>query len=474
MIDVTLIHPPLCFVEHRTEEGLLRNYNVGKAKIGIWPALGLLYLASSLRQEGISVNVIDAFIHGLTLDQLMSRIDKLKPKIVGILTTTMQTRAAVQIAERIKERFGDSILVAAGGPHISIDPDFVKRFNCFDFAVMGEAEITFVKVVKNILNGGRPEKIYISELPERLDDLPLPARDLINIIDYFPSEKPYIPLLAMRGCPFKCIFCSKVAISDKVRYRTPAKVVDELEELISQYKIKSFVFVDDVFTLNKSHTLELCKEVINRRLKIRWFCNTRADTIDRELLQYMKKAGCYLILIGVESGDEQLRKEVVNKKINDSDIAKIVKWCKELKISIGCYLMLGFPGETQTQIKKTIDFPIKFDMDLMSIHTTAVYPGSELFGLLAKEGKADILEQWDKYARGKLKLDELSLIYIPEELSVRDLQDARKKAYLKFYFRPKIIFKQLFNDLRSWRNLKRDFAIALMLLKFGKTSKDLV
>jgi radical SAM superfamily enzyme YgiQ (UPF0313 family) len=472
MTDVILIYPPSYFAESRTGDDLLKNYNIGKTKMGIWPPLGLLYIASALKREGIQVDFIDAFVHGLSLDEVLKRIGEKRPKVVGISATTMQIRAAVQIAEKIKEYYGDSIYVAVGGPHISIDHDFVKRFECFDFGVAGEGEVTFPVIVKEVLSGGKPKKFYLGGVPEDLDAFPLPAREMTDILDYFPSEDPYITLLTMRGCPFNCIFCSRIAVSDKVRYRTPSKVVDEIELLMKQYSINTFVFLDDTFTLKKAHTMELCKEIISRGLKIRWCCNTRANTVDEELVRYMKMSGCHLILIGVESGDEEFRNKVVNKKISDKDIMSLRKWCKQYKITLGCYLMLGFPGETMHEISKTIDYAIKFDMDLMSIHTTTVYPGSKLHDHLASIGEVDVIGQWDKYARGELSADDLSLMYIPEGLTLADLQRARKKAYLKFYFRPKIILKQFIADITSFKNLKRDFNIALGLLLHGKTSKD--
>lgn len=472
MADVTLIYPPSYFVDCVTGDDLLKNYNIGKTKIGIWPPLGLLYVASSLKQRGITVDFIDAFVHGMSLEGVLKHIDEVKPKVIGISVTTMQVRATVQIAERVKAKYGDSIYVSVGGPHISIDPDFVNRFDCFDFGVAGESEITYPEIVADILNGGKPDRFYSGGVPEDLDALPLPSRDMTEILDYFPSEDPYITLVTMRGCPFKCIFCSRVAVSDKVRYRNSAKVVDEIEILMDQYKLNSFVFLDDTFTLKKSHTLALCKEIIRRGLKITWSCNTRANTVDEELLKYMKKAGCHLILIGVESGDEKFRNEVINKKISDKEIMNLRKWCRQLKIPLGCYLMLGFPGETMNEIQNTVDFAVKFDMDLMSIHTTTVYPGSKLHEILAAEGKEDILKQWDNYAKGEMAMDDLSLMYIPEKLTLKDLQKSRKKAYLKFYFRPKIIWRQFISDITSLNNLKRDALTAWQLLRFGRTSKD--
>lgn len=472
MTDVSLIYPPSYFLEQKHEEDLLKNYNVGKTKMGVWPPLGLLYVASALKQNGISVDFIDAFVHDMSLDGVINHIRKSKPKVIGISVTTMQVRAAVQIAERVKAEFGNSILVSVGGPHISIDPDFVKRFECIDFGVSGESEITYPEIIKKILAGNTPEPFYSGGVPADLDAIALPARDMTNILDYFPAEDPYITLSTMRGCPFKCIFCSRVAISDKVRFRNPAKAVDEIEMLMKQYKLKSFVFLDDTFTLKKSHTMALCKEIIDRNLNITWSCNTRANTVDEELLTYMKKAGCHLILIGVESGDEDFRNNVINKKISNADIMNMSRWCKKLKIPLGCYLMLGFPGETMKEIAQTIDFPVKYDMNLMSIHTTTVYPGSKLHELMAQEGTDEITKQWDRYARGEMEMDDLSLMYIPKGLTLQDLQKARKKTYLKFYFRPKIIWKQFISDITSWKNLRRDALTAIQLLRFGRTSKD--
>lgn len=472
MTDVALIYPPSCFIDNKTDDDLLKNYNVGKTKIGVWPPLGLLYIATSLKKESISVDFIDAFVHDMSLDEVISRLEEKRPKVVGISVTTMHVRAAVQIAGKVREKFGDSVYIAVGGPHISIDPGFVSRFNCFDFGISGEGEITFPKVVKAILGGAKPEKFYTGELPEDLDAVPLPSREMTDILDYFPSEDPYITISTMRGCPYRCIFCSRVAVSDKVRHRTASKVVDEIELLMEQYGINSFVFLDDTFTLKRAHTLELCREIIARGLKIKWSCNTRANTVDRDLLAHMKEAGCQLILIGVESGDERFRNEVVNKKITNQDISRMRQWCRELKIPLGCYLMLGFPGETMEEIGKTVRFAKDYDMDLMSIHTTTVYPGSRLHDLLAEEGKVDVIGQWDRYARGEMGMDDLSLMYIPEGLTLKDLQRARKRAYLKFYFRPKIIAKQAMADITSIKNLKRDALVALNLLVHGRTSKD--
>lgn len=466
--DVVLIYPPTEFVENSERD--LHSYRINNKKVGVWPPLGLLYLSAVLEKKNISSQVIDAFVLGLSLEQTLKEIARYSPKIVGISVTTLQIRGAVQLGEAIKKQF-KNIKIIIGGPHISVDNEFVRQFNCFDVGITGEAEISFVKVVKKILNNMKVPKIVVGELPLDLDALPFPSREKIKIKEYFEVEKPMATIVTSRGCPYKCLFCSRVAISDRVRFRDPKLVADEIESLKNDYR--DITFLDDTFTLKKSHTLALCEEMIKRKLKMRWTCNTRANLLDEELVSKMKQAGCDMILIGVESGDEKLRNDIIHKKITDEDIRKAVTICKKAKITIGGYFMLGFPNEDQRQMTKTVTYPKKYDLDIMSIHTTTIYPGSELFNLAQKENKQNYLDLWYKYARGEKKLDDLPLVYIPSGMEFSDIEKARKKAYFIFYARPSFIIKQIIKDLKSFEDLKRDFFQAVRIFRFGKTSKDL-
>ncbi len=466
--DVVLVYPPDEFSESNAKD--LHSYRINNKKMGVWPPLGLLYLVSALENKSISCQFIDAFVQGFSLRRTLKEIKKFSPKVVAISVTTLQIRAAVQLGEAIKERF-KNIKIIVGGPHISIDQGFVHEFSCFDVGMTGEAEITFPKVIEKILKGKAVPKIVNSQLPLDLDRLPLPARNKIKISDYFEVESPMATIITSRGCPYKCLFCSRVAISDKVRFRNPELIVDEIESLKPDYQ--NITFLDDTFTLNRNHTLSLCREMIKRDLKMRWTCNTRANLLDEELVKAMKDAGCDLILIGVESGDEKLRNETIHKKIKDKDVNKAVRICKKAGVTIGGYFMLGFPKETEGQIEKTVNYPGKFGLDIMSIHATTVYPGSELFETAQKENKKNYLDLWYKYAKGEKRLQDLPLVYIPKGMEFSVIEKARKKAYLKFYARPKFIIKQIIRDLKSFNDFKRDFFQALMLLRFGKTSKDL-
>lgn len=471
-MSVTLVYPPSFYATSFTEGEKLKDYKLYGKKMGIWPPLGVLYLAAVLEKEGIDVDVIDAFARGLSLKETVEAIKKNSPKIVGISATTLQSRGAVQLAERLKAEFGSNITIGLGGPHISADPHFIDVFPCFDFGVVGEAEITFTRLVKRVLRGERLKGIFQSELPHDLNDLPFPARHLINKHDYFEFESPLGTVLTSRGCPFRCLFCSRASISDRVRQVSPVRVVDEIERICDEYH-GNFTFVDDTFTLNKKHTVALCNEILNRGLKIKWSCNTRANLLDEELLELMADAGCRVILIGVESGNERVRNEVVRKRVSDEAIKKVVRMCNKVGIEIGSYLMLGFPTETKEELEDTVNFAKRSGVDTMSIHTTTVYPGSDLFDYVLQHDGIDLNEQaWYKYARGEESLETLPLVYVPKGLTIKDLQKLRKKAYLKFYFRPGFIFKRISHDLRSWDALKIDILTALTLLRYGRTSKD--
>lgn len=474
-MSVSLIYPPSYFETGFSEPvDKLKSYRIGGKKMGIWPPLGLLYLAAVLEKQGIETRVVDAFAKGLSLEDTINLIEQHNSSVVGISATTLQIRGAVQLAKALKQRYGDEVVVGLGGPHISADPDFINHFPYFDFGLIGEGEVTFPKLVGQLLKGEKVKGLHKAEFPSILNDLPFPARHLLDKRDYFDFESPLATIITSRGCPFRCLFCSRAAISDRVRFLSPRKAVDEIELIKDEYN-GTFAFVDDTFTLKRPHTLELCSEIANRKLDIRWSCNTKARFLDEELLRSMKRAGCQTILIGVESGSERVRNQIVHKDVSNEEIIHVVKLCKKIGIEIGCYLMVGFPTETKEELKQTEEFAINTDVDVMSIHSTTIYPGSDLMDYVLKEEGVDLIrEAWYRYARGEAVLEELPLVYVPRGLTLDELKEVRKRAYMRFYFRPKFVFKRLANDIRSINAIKVDILTAISLLKHGKTSKDLV
>jgi len=464
-MSVVLVYPPNYF-----REGKLRKEPYGglEERWGQAPPLGLLYLASSLLASGVKVRVVDLNAVKIGLKESVDLIGESKPHVVGISATSFQLRGAVQLAERLKDEFENEVVIGLGGVHISVDPDFINRFPMFDFGLIGEGEITFPPLVTRILNGEKVRGTFCGKQPISLDELPFPARQLIDAKRYF-SEEEYVTILATRGCPYNCIFCSiKGLRGQRVRFRSPRNVVDEMEK-IRDSGTRRFLFVDDTFTVNRKYVLKLCEEIIDRKLDIEWWCETRVDSVDETILKVMRKAGCIQISFGIESGSERIRINIIRKNFTNDQAIRAFRLCKKLGISTEAYLMLGFPTETMEDLYYTVNFSAELGADAIGVHITQILHGSDLFALAVKESKI-APNVYDQYAKGELKG---SLpVYVPEGLSLRNLQDARKQAYRRFYFRPQFLLRTLTKDLHSFKKLRNDIRVALKLRLEGKTAAE--
>jgi anaerobic magnesium-protoporphyrin IX monomethyl ester cyclase len=357
-----------------------------------------------------------------------------------------------------------------GGAHISSQPNFINNFPFFDFGMIGEAEITFPKLAKDVIDGKIVKGLYQAEVPTNLDQLHFPARHLIDKVTYYEPGTETATIIANRGCPYNCIFCSINAVSRKVRCRSAKNIVDEMESIMNDYN-KKFWFLDDSFTINVDQTNQLCNEIIDRDLDIKWTCSTRINLVDEALLKKMYNAGCKGIAFGIESGNERVRNEVIHKKIKDNDISKVFRFCKKIGIQIQCFLMMGFPSETKSELKQTAEFGIKMGADVIGVHLTNILPGSELCEYAKEEGmiSEDI---YDKYANGEISLTDLPR-YIPKNLTIDDLRDMRSYAYRKFYFRPSFIARKIFPSIMNPKRLLNDLRMAKILLIEGRTPPEL-
>lgn len=419
-MSVVLVYPPNYFKEGKIWK---KTYGGLKERCGRQvPPLGILYLASSMLEGGVArakVRVVDLNVLNIGLKESVDLIGKSKPEVVGISAASFQLRGAVQLAERLKKRFENEVVIGLGGAHISVDPDFINRFPIFDFGLVGEGEITFPSLVTRILKGEKVRGIFYGKQPTSLDELPFPARQLIDTKRYFSQEKQECAtILATRGCPYNCIFCSiKGLRGQRVRVRSPRNVVDEMEG-IRDRGTRCFVFVDDTFTVDRKFTLKLCEEITNRKLDVVWWCETRIDSVDETTLKAMRKAGCRQIAFGIESGSERIRINIIRKKFTNDQVINAFNLCKKLGIFTEAYFMLGFPTETMEDLYRTANFSRKLGAGITDFHLTQIYPGSDLFKLAVKEGKIT-QDVYDQYAKGKLKGP--LPVYVPEGLSINML-----------------------------------------------------
>ena len=456
-LDILFFHCPVTFSK---KTDLILDY----------PLMGSLYLAAVLEKEGFTVEVFENRDCFLSLQESLNFIQKKNPKILALSSFTSNIRGNYQLAAAVKKKFGDKIIIALGGPHLSSDPGIIKRFPVFDFGVTQEGEITFPKLVKKIIDGGQKIKgIFRGETPFNLDLFPMPSRHLVDWGRYKAFRTHNI--IASRGCPFHCVFCSIPSIDRKTRYRSPQLVVDEIEETQKYVKGFYFTFLDDTLTLNKKFFTAICDEIIKRGLKIKFEGHTRANLLDENLIKKMRKTGCEELIFGVESGNERVRNQIVKKGVNDKDIIKAINLCKKYGIKPDIYLMLGFPTETEKEMMDTVNYPWKVKPNVFGVHITVPLPGADIWELSIKEGIVS-KDTIDKYIRGELGegFNENWPVYVPKGMAVKRLKELQALAYKKYYFRPSYILERLRKDITCWAALKKDFQEALNILKMGHAS----
>lgn len=419
----------------------------------IWPQTGLAYLAAVLKENGMDVKIIDAMADKSTLSDILNIINSYKPEILVIHTTTPTFYNDAKVAEIIRKEIDTKIVIGFVGTHVTVLPKESLENSVADFVIIGEGEHTLLDVVKgenwqNIPGLGyrSNEKIYINqprEFIDYLDTLPFPARELLPNYAYrmpFFGKEPFVTVIPSRGCPYQCIFCRAGKVwGRKIRLRSVKNVLSEIEHITSDLKINNIVFMTDALTLDKKWLIQLCNEIIERKLAINWIANSRVDSVDKEMLLLMKKAGCKLISYGVESGNQSIL-DRAKKRIRLEQSEQAIRWTKEAGIIAFAYFILGLPGENWDTIHQTIDFAIKLDPDYVNFHIATPFPGTELYEL-AKKNNWLITDDWSKFE------EQGSAVLNTEYLTAEELIKAQKIAMRKFYMRPRRLFKELFRPI---------------------------
>ena len=373
------------------------------------PPLGLAYLAAALAESGVEVKILDLVVFPYSRAMLQNLLEAFKPQMAGLTAVTMTFDSAMGVIKDIKG-IDPQILTMMGGPHVS----FCARKTLADYpeldvAVIGEGERTVVELCRTANNGlenvsgiayRRGTDICDTahrEPIENLDELPLPDRGLLPLGRYRALNMP-ISMTTSRGCPFKCIFCvGRKMVGARVRYRSPEKVVDELQYL-STLNFHQINIADDLFTANKNHCLAVCDEIIKRDLKLTWTSFARVDTVSDEVLTRMKAAGCNAVSFGIESANPQILK-TIKKGITLDQVEAAVGMCKRAGITPYASFILGLPGETPETIKETMDFGKKMKhLGLaFGFHLLAPFPGTEIREYCDQYGIHILTDDWSQY-----------------------------------------------------------------------------
>lgn len=440
----------------------------------LYPRIGIASIAACLQENGIEVHIIDPEAEGLDSNGVKGRISKTSPGIVGIPAYTEEVCDAAYTAGLVKE-IDPEIVTVIGGPHASAIPsETLEEFRAFDIAVTGEGELTLLDIAMGERLEGikgiafRDENIVVNEkrpLISSLDCLPFPAWHLHQTDRYRGSGLTSgfrkkrvdleIPVESARGCPFNCIFCYRVC--DNIRFKSPKRVADEVEWVISEFGATKIHFTEGTFAVNKKIAIEMCDELIGRGLnkKITWSSGARAELTDMELLTIMKRSGCAYLGFGAESGDNKILK-IIHKGITAEQIERAFELCKEIGIETEANFIIGHPFESEETVNRTIDFALSLQADRATFAILVPFPGTVVRQMAEDNigGLKILSNDWSMYGKqagGPLELDQLPL---------GKLIGLQTKAYRKFYLRPSrfLKFASLLSFNRVLYSLKRFLA----------------
>ncbi|MDY7034276.1 MAG: radical SAM protein [Thermodesulfobacteriota bacterium] len=372
------------------------------------PPFGLMSLAAYLLEEGFEVRIEDYIITHYSKERVAHVVKEYNPDVVGATSVTMNVKTALGVLQDYQQERPD-IITVMGGPHVTFDAENILRDNSHvDFIVRGEGEVTFTELlevigsrsplghVRGISYRDDARILHNEERPliEDINILPYPARYLVPLSRYKALTFP-INMITSRGCPYNCIFClGGKMMGRKVRYFDVMRVVDEFE-MLSSMGFKQINIVDDLFTSNKDRCIAICDEIIRRKISHPWNAFARVNTVSKDLLKKMKKAGCTMLCFGIESGDQKIL-NTIEKKITLEEAQRAIQLCVEVGMdSLGSYI-LGLPGESHETVHETLRFAADLN-PAYGFHILAPFPGTEVRERNEEYGIKILTDDWNQY-----------------------------------------------------------------------------
>ncbi len=365
--------------------------------------LGILYISAYLEQNGIDNEVFDSTFS--SFDKLKARLLEAPPRLVGVYTNLMTKLNVLRLIKFIRgeERLSQTRIVL-GGPEVRNHAKEFLRYGA-DVIVIGEGEETMLETTRHFLgensslssiNGiawkNEAGEIVVNEerkLLRAVDQLPFPNRKKVNLQLYLDAwknahGKSTISLSTMRGCPYTCKWCSRAVYGGTYRRRSPKLVADEIEELQKNYTFDLAWFVDDVFTISHKWLKEFADEIEKREIKFAYEIITRADRMSEEVIDLLVKSGCFRVWIGAESGSQAVI-DRMDRRVDVNQVREMIRLSRKKGLQAGTFIMLGYPGETQDDIKETIRHLSESAPDFYTI--TLAYPikGTPLYMEMEKE-----------------------------------------------------------------------------------------
>lgn len=427
------------------------------------PRLGILSVATYLKHKRADAEIrfLDCMALEMDFTDMEREVRNFKPDIAGITCLTFTYIDCLRTAAVIKKA-NPEVKVCLGGFHVTLYPEETLTQKDVDFIVFGEGEQTFLELV-NHMDKGIPEasdilglgyknngSLFINQsrpVVKSMDDIPFPDYNIIDITRYthiLGRGDISLSLESSRGCPFGCNFCD--IRRSKFRYRSPEPLVDEIKRLVSK-GVRSFFFVDDNLTIIKDRVIKICQMIVERGLKMDFKVSSRVDTVDEEVLYYLKQAGCSRLSIGIESSKQKYL-DFLDKGVTVEKTIQTINLAHKVGIPIFAYTMIGLPGQTKEEMMEEVEFLKRHKVEYASFSICTIYPKTQLYYRCLKNGELSS-DQWPEFAlnpRPDIHIPFANTIYTSKELRAIQIEATRH-----FYFSPHSIAMRL-KEINSWKS----------------------
>jgi len=416
------------------------------------PGIGTLTLAAVARQHGHQVHIVDGKRTGTPTEQVAESVARHAPDHVGISATTISIHNSARIAARVKELV-PGVVVTVGGPHVSALPvRTLESFRGFDYGIVGEGERSYTELVARLAGDADPRSVaglvwrageevranaaapYLDG--EELDRLPEPAWDLVpdfpldfqpNVFNY--RATPVASVVTSRGCPFSCTFCDRSTSGRKGRFHSVDYVV-ALCRRLERMGVRHILFYDDLFTVSRRRIVELCERFLAEGFRFTWSCNSHPNLLDAEHLRLMRRAGCWQIAYGIESGSQRVL-DVVKHEVKIPRMLETLRQTRAAGIRTKGLLMMAHPTEGEDSLEETVRFLRTAPLDLAQVTKFTPYPGTPSYPTVRNHGAFQ--EDWER-------MNAMNWVFVPKGLTAEVLERYFRLAYRTFYTRPDVLW----------------------------------
>jgi anaerobic magnesium-protoporphyrin IX monomethyl ester cyclase len=445
--------------------------------------LNYIHLAAYLRDRGHPAIILDCVFDEITPEHIDSEIRRQGIRVAGIGCMTCELPEAIAEAKRLKAAHPE-LKIVFGGAHPSGDPEECLRSGVVDYVIVGEGEIALAQLLDALRNGDEPKDIPgvwsirdgavqargAAPTPD-INKLPRPAYDLLKLEQYFKLDSPWhfpkskraVQFITERGCPYQCSYCHEIH-TKKFRGMAAETVLDQIEWLVREQGVEELMIVDDIFNFDLERAKTICRGIIQRGLRdhMQFPNGVRGDRFDEELIALMKQAGAHYLAIAIETVSQRFQK-LVRKNLKIDKSREAINWARKHRIEVSGFFMIGFPGETEEEVRATLDFALEAPLDSIFISVVAPFKGTKL--------RTDMVagKFGDVGTEGMAALDQLFPIVHNPGLPPALLHRLQQQTYWRFYTKP----RSLVNLGRKMGNFRNTAKIARAVVRRALDRKDM-